>query len=270
MSVKSDSISFKVPATIKQKEGSQVTTLLHNSALVLLDIITANKWQRPIYFSTTVSDFYYVGLTNYLKLEGMAQRLVPNKTNVNLSESVNQDITEKCLLSNNTTPHKEPGYGFLFRNINDPKIFYDEVHQQAIQSYRVLYMKLAFSLSFDSTKYGEVKNVLRKMNEVISPEKFKIDYRFKHNLALLCHNINDNQSAVAYANDGEKDITLLLQNGGLSSSEQNEANMILVDLYSINGKYKLAINILNNLIAKYPNDVSLINRRNEFLSRMPK
>ena len=45
--------------------------------LMMLDIIANNKWKRPIYFATNLSDDTYIGLEKYLYQEGFAYRLLP-------------------------------------------------------------------------------------------------------------------------------------------------------------------------------------------------
>lgn len=45
--------------------------------LVLFDILANNNWKRPIYFATSVSEDTYIGLDDYLHLEGYAYRLLP-------------------------------------------------------------------------------------------------------------------------------------------------------------------------------------------------
>jgi hypothetical protein len=45
--------------------------------LVLFDILVSNEWKRPIYFATSVSEDTYIGLDDYLYLEGYAYRLLP-------------------------------------------------------------------------------------------------------------------------------------------------------------------------------------------------
>ncbi|PRY50301.1 uncharacterized protein DUF2723 [Arcticibacter pallidicorallinus] len=45
--------------------------------LVLFDILVSNEWKRPIYFATSVSEDTYMGLDDYLHLEGYAYRLLP-------------------------------------------------------------------------------------------------------------------------------------------------------------------------------------------------
>lgn len=52
------------------------TNLLKND-LVTLDILANNLWDRPIYFAVSVSPDAYLGLNDYLQLEGLAYRVVP-------------------------------------------------------------------------------------------------------------------------------------------------------------------------------------------------
>ena len=47
--------------------------------LIILDILAANNWERPIYFAITTGNDAYIGLTPYFQLEGLAYRLVPYK-----------------------------------------------------------------------------------------------------------------------------------------------------------------------------------------------
>lgn len=74
-----DKLRFKIPATLKFQQGNRTITALKTNDLVVLDIVRANKFERPIYFSVTVTEDNYIGLGEYLMLEGMAQRLYPFK-----------------------------------------------------------------------------------------------------------------------------------------------------------------------------------------------
>lgn len=47
--------------------------------LIMFDILANNKWKRPLYFATSVSSDTYIGLDEYLYLEGYAYRLLPLK-----------------------------------------------------------------------------------------------------------------------------------------------------------------------------------------------
>src|SRR5690606_36444724 len=47
--------------------------------LIMFDILANNNWERPVYFATSVSEDTYMGLDEYLYLEGYAYRLLPLK-----------------------------------------------------------------------------------------------------------------------------------------------------------------------------------------------
>jgi len=48
--------------------------------LLILDILAANNWTRPVYFAVTVGPEAFVGLENHFQIEGLAYRLVPYAT----------------------------------------------------------------------------------------------------------------------------------------------------------------------------------------------
>ena len=49
--------------------------------LVIMDLLAANNWERPIYFAVTTGSDAYLNLDEYLQLEGLAYRVVPIKAN---------------------------------------------------------------------------------------------------------------------------------------------------------------------------------------------
>jgi hypothetical protein len=60
------------------------------------EIVVANNWERPIYFAVTCSEDSKIGLSDYLKMEGMALRLVPEKRKSG-EEFLNVDLLQKEL-----------------------------------------------------------------------------------------------------------------------------------------------------------------------------
>ncbi|MCL1946543.1 MAG: DUF2723 domain-containing protein [Chitinivibrionia bacterium] len=62
---------------------------------LIIDIIDANMWQKPIYFSSTVDSENWVGFEPYLRFEGLAYRVVPQKTDPN--NSINFERTKFLL-----------------------------------------------------------------------------------------------------------------------------------------------------------------------------
>jgi hypothetical protein len=48
--------------------------------IAVLDVITSNLWERPIYFAVTTQASKFFGLDDYMELEGLALRIMPTRT----------------------------------------------------------------------------------------------------------------------------------------------------------------------------------------------
>ena len=110
--------------------------------IAVLRIIQDNNWKRPIYFATTCSQDSRLGLDQYLKIEGMAFRLVPEQANAN-TEFVNEPALRQEVLHENYGFNKNFERGFKFRGLNNPDIFFDDNHQRMLQNYRTAFLRLA-------------------------------------------------------------------------------------------------------------------------------
>ncbi|MCC6410655.1 MAG: DUF2723 domain-containing protein, partial [Saprospiraceae bacterium] len=62
------------------------TTYIIKDQLAMLDIVTSNIWERPIYWAVTCREDRLLGLQDYLQLEGLALRLVPIKTKSSMNQ----------------------------------------------------------------------------------------------------------------------------------------------------------------------------------------
>ncbi len=92
--------------------------IMEKKNLIILDMIQANQWKRPIYFSTTVNTTDFMGLMPYFQLEGLAYRLLPCK-NPGADPRQNGYVARELM-------HKNMMTKFWFRGLNDPTIFNDE------------------------------------------------------------------------------------------------------------------------------------------------
>ena len=82
---------------IKEMDWNITANYLLKNDLAELDIIANNHWNRPIYFAKTLPQSAFLGLKDYLHLEGLAYRLLPikavkfNDQFAQIAESVNID-----------------------------------------------------------------------------------------------------------------------------------------------------------------------------------
>ena len=131
--------------------------------LMVLRIIKDNNWNRPVYFAVTVSPTSMLNLDDYLTMEGLAYRLVNNK-----SYPINQDKMTQNLLPivgskswfEDYDSHKDsiedlsisqeyqPGY--IYRNLANKNVHVDRQTGRLIQNYRTGFTRLAISHYLDS------------------------------------------------------------------------------------------------------------------------
>jgi hypothetical protein len=129
--------------------------------ILMLDILANFDWKRPIYFTGgAFADEEYIWLKDYLQLDGMAYKLVPIKTSMNI---VNPDgtVTKKSPFDmGRIDPEKM--YANIqkldWRNINDGKIYLDEQTKRSSISMRNNLMRLsdAFAAEGDTVKALEI------------------------------------------------------------------------------------------------------------------
>jgi len=265
MKTKPEKIVFTVPATIKQKNGNKTITGIKFNDLLVLDIIKASKWQRPIYFSATVSPENFVGLGDYLLLQGMAHKLLPYKVGNGMEVPVNLEITKKCLMETPNPPSKTPQYGFLFRGLNDKNIFYEQTQQRMLEMYRTIFVWYSNTLASDSTKFDECKKTLNRMDQLLPKEVVKIDYRQQYQIAMLYHQIGDKQKFEEYAKSAEEGALIDKRTSNPNSQSFYNPFRILLDIYEARGDYQKALNLLNELDQKDP---SVIQKKESIKMKM--
>lgn len=250
-----DKITFVMPPTINVNQGGKQVYAVKVNDLIVLDIVKANKWQRPIYFSVTVTEDNYIGLSEYLMTEGMAQKLYPYKVaDPTLGVGIDVEKLTTNLLNVAETPEKNPQPGFRYRGLNDPSIFYEQVQTRMVDGYRLLFLRLAHKYSQNPETYDMAKKVLDGMNTHISSEAIDMDYRLLYDVAILYNKVGDKVNFDKYSNIVEAGALKELQGPVNQSVMQSYYNpyKILIDIYEAKEDYNKALEILNQLDEKDP------------------
>jgi hypothetical protein len=108
----------------------------HNAILVqdkmILSIVSANEWKKPIYFSSTVSEDNFMGMGPYLQMEGLAYRLLP--VQVTAGNRVNLE---------RITYHLDKVY--RFRGLGRRRGNYDETQYGLLSNYAACFVHRAFA-----------------------------------------------------------------------------------------------------------------------------
>ncbi len=125
---------------------------LYKNDAAILNIIAANKWKRPIYFT---SPYQELGFQNYLRQDGMTYRLVPV-----LNNSVNNKVVVDNMMNK-----------FAFGNADKSGVYFDEENRRHLNSIRLAYAQAATSLA-DSGNLDAAKKLLQKADRMMLQENF--------------------------------------------------------------------------------------------------
>jgi hypothetical protein len=117
--------------------------------LMILQIIEANKWKKPIYFAVTVSPDNKIGLDPYLQMEGLAFKLHPQK--------VEKRINPEKLKENYFNVYK-------YRNLNDPDVYFNDNIIKLIVNYRSGFLQLAIEQLYS----GDAESMLATLDTMAS------------------------------------------------------------------------------------------------------
>ncbi|MFC1725355.1 protein O-mannosyl-transferase family [candidate division KSB1 bacterium] len=117
---------------------------------MILHILFENKWKRPVYFAITVPDDSKAGLQQYLRLDGLAYKVVPFKNTTASTEHLQKSLIEK----------------FKYRNLNNPDVYYDHQAQGLILNLRSAFFQMAY-MSFKEGKTERAVTSLEKMDEYL-------------------------------------------------------------------------------------------------------
>ncbi len=125
---------------------------LYKNDIAVLNIIAANKWKRPIYFT---SSFGELGFGKYLRKDGLSYRLVPVE-----GDEWNADWAMDKMMNK-----------FGFGNADLPSVYYDEENRRHLLSIRAAYGELASYLASRNRK-EDARKLLEKADKGMSQENF--------------------------------------------------------------------------------------------------
>ena len=125
--------------------------LLKNESAIL-NIIAANKWKRPIYFTSPYGD---LGFQQYLRTDGLTYRLVPVK-----NADVNRDWAYNVMMNK-----------FAFGGADKPGTYFDEENRRHLNTLRMQYAQVAGNLA-ENGKLKEARNLLEECDKNMLQQNF--------------------------------------------------------------------------------------------------
>jgi transmembrane protein TMEM260 (protein O-mannosyltransferase) len=125
---------------------------LYKNDLAILNIIAANKWKRPIYFTMPYDE---LGFASYIRRDGLSYRLIPVQ-----NSTVNTDWAYNVVM-------KKFGFG----NANLPNVYFDEENRRHLNTIRKAEVDLAFDL-INKNKKDSAKSVLELVDKNMLQQNF--------------------------------------------------------------------------------------------------
>jgi len=175
-SIKVDTAKVVANKTVSAKLADRVISSLNweftgdmafKNDLMILDLMTGNEWNRPIYFSTTVPPSQYKGLDKFFVQEGLAYRMAPVDL-TGLTEEGQSYIDTDIMYENMMNR-------FKWGNAEDPSVYLDETNRRMFSNYRRTFGVLAQRLVVE----GDTLRALEACNKGLSlVPRSKMDYDF--------------------------------------------------------------------------------------------
>ena len=227
--------------TVKPTVGGNPKQFIRVQDQMVMLIIAANQWKRPIYFAVTVSDENKIGLGQNLRMDGMAFKVVPYP---------NQEISSTRL-------HENLFNKFKFRNLDNPDVYMNEKTQGLLINYRSAFLRLADFYRRTNNK-NMVIATLDKMEELIPEAVVPIP---DDRLVLSIGRLYDDAGKQGEFERRLKDVF---------ARDPNNIQTIfyLLDFYQRNGRFLDAINILDQWLELHPNDPNAMQLRMDFQNRL--
>ncbi len=247
--------------------------------LNLLENISKQGWERPIYFANTVSRSSMLGMENYLRLEGMAYRITPvqNPLPPDPYDFYVGGIEPNTMYENITEK-------FRYRNLNNPNVYYDENSRRSIINYQSIFYRLSNYYhqeaerlqSGDSTatvpmlsvegktlnREQQIETLKERANNLITFAEENFPYSvvnpgpfFKMRTGIMHQRLGDEEKAQAYFDETKQecmDVLKFYRNSSASSpreADYSTALRMLYQHYATSGEQETAQSLLEEIQA---------------------
>ncbi len=239
--------------------------------LMIIQLLRHNMAKRPVYFAVTVAESNKIGLSQFMRMDGLAFKVLPYQI-----QQVNPLGIDAKILENKITNE------FQYREINNPNVYYDDNVKGLLQNYRSAFLRLIYHYR-EKNDNEKVLSLLQKMEEILPETVVPIRHKdIAVRLALFSHEAGDpttfnkklnsilserklsdrEKAEVAqallstsqkYPSESEVIIEELM-NSLFSGQDQSKAYTFTIAFYENQGKFQEAVNLLEKWLTISPTD----------------
>ncbi|MBN2366524.1 MAG: DUF2723 domain-containing protein [Calditrichaeota bacterium] len=233
---------------------------------MILNTLYANRFRKPLYFAVTVSrDNMLDDLQKYLRMDGLAFKItaIPQW-------QIDPDTLYENLMNK-----------YIYRNLNDPDVYYNEDIIALLQNYRSAFIQLCnHYVSFGEKE--KIRELMEKARDVMPAsvipytnqmlKSWMESYEIYSGLIELdslnlrnytrdeLENMGKILFNLEYFEASEKAFTEIIRN----YPDDHTARAFLVDVYARQEKYDKSIEILEEWLQKNPGDQLARQRLQEY------
>ena len=256
--------------------------------MMILHILEKNKWKRPIYFAVTVSPDNKIGLERYLRMDGLAFKIIASSP-----IAVNSDGTTKTQealypeLINTSKIEENLIKNYRYKNLNNPDVYLNPNVKKLLQNYRSAFLQLGYKYMMEGKKEN-LSSLLNSMEEIMPesvipvtnkmaqlqigvmereagfPEKMR--ERLDKLLSYVNNTFNDKLIYGSYYMRELKDYktaSTIFEELVVEKPNSGRAVGLLVTAYELDENYLSAVEVLREWLVNFPADNNALQRMQE-------
>ena len=228
--------------------------------IIMKNIVETNAWKRPVYYAVTVAPDNFIGLSPYLQMQGLALQLTPKMNRMQGEDyEINLPIMQACLMDPIKKESKEPQYGFLFTNLSNPNIFYDDNVRNLMVNYRYSYLRLAAYYQMRGDNASTIAT-LDTMEARIPTEVLPMRYEILSDISRLYFLSGAERQFKKFADVVTRDAKEAINENPNDVQRYYNPYRILLDVYEMERNFQDEINLLQSLQERFPSDRSIANK----------
>ncbi len=187
------------------------------SEMMIMEMLSQNNWQRPMYFAVSVGPDYYMGLEPYFECTGMAYRITPTRSPNGQPRVAVEEMYDNMMNK------------FAYGNCNADGIYLDENTLRMCRTHRMMFAQLAEAL-YNRRDYERATAVLDKAFDELPGKNVNYDYTAA-TMALLYARMGEKEKAEPILRDVARSCAEYMAWGATLDKDRRKAMKNTIEHY---------------------------------------
>jgi hypothetical protein len=160
-------------------------------------------------------------------------------------------LKQTCTMNGFSTT---PQYGYKWRNIANPKVYFDENTSRLMINYRSAFIRLALYHANITKDNAKALSSLDRMEQLIPRSKIPMGWELSSDIASFYHRLGNDQKFNELVAEIEPQCQGLIASGQVNMSSYYNPYRVLLEIYDAQNEHAKALELMKQLEAIYPND----------------